>query len=315
MGAAHAAQTTDFKSYRLLTEIHIGGGGGHDYLSIDSAEGRLYVTHESQIEVIDLATDKLVGTVANTPGVHEFALAPDLQRGFASNGRNATASIVDLKSLQTLGTVSTGESPDAALFESVHNEVYTFNGRGRSATVFSAKTGTVLATIALPGKPEFAVNDAALGRLFNNIEDQDEVVAIDTSRHEIAATWPAAPCASASGLALDPARHRLFLGCENKLMVMMDANTGKVLASVPIEGGVDANAYDPGTQLAFSANGQGTVTIARAGEGVSLKVVQTLPTQNGARTMALDPTTHRIYLATDERGVANSFKIMVFGAE
>ncbi|MEA3207749.1 MAG: hypothetical protein QOE70_806 [Chthoniobacter sp.] len=311
-------------AYRFLKEIPIGGEGGWDYVSIDQASRRLFVTHATKVVVVDLDTDRIVGEIADTPGVHGFALAPELGRGFASNGKENKVSIVDLKTLQTLAKVETGENPDAILFEPVQGEVYAFNGRGKSATVFEAKTGRAVATIPLPGKPEFATTDAQAGRIFCNIEDKSVVVAIDIKTHAVVNTWPIAPGESASGMAIDTAHHRLFLGCENKLMVMMDSETGKVLASVPIGARVDANVFDPATQLAFSSNGEGNVTIAHEDTPEKLTVVQTLPTEPSARTMTFDPKTRRIYLPSAKlepvpgqrpKVVADTFKILVFGAE
>lgn len=299
--------------YHFIKEIPVGGEARWDYLSIDPDAHRLYVAHATVVSVIDLEKDAPVGEVTNTPGVHGFAIASKLGRGFASNGRENKASIVDLKTLQTISKVDTGENPDAILYVPAHDEVYTFNGRGKSATVFDAKSGKVLATIKLSGKPEFAVFDAKADRVYCNIEDKSELTAIDATKHEVAASWPIAPGEEASGLAFDPEHHRLFLGCGNKMMVMMDSTTGKVVTSVPIGEGVDANAFDPGTQLAFSSNGEGNATIAKLESPTKLTVVQTLPTEKGARTMALDPTTHNIYLAA--KSAQNGLKILVYGPE
>jgi DNA-binding beta-propeller fold protein YncE len=201
-----------------------------------------------------------------------------------------------------------------------------FNGRGQSATVIDAKSGKVVATVPLGGKPEFAQADSKAGRVYDNLEDKSEVVAIDTKTHEVVNRWPIAPGEEASGMAIDVAHHRLFLGCGNKLMVMLDNTSGKVVASVPIGDGVDANAFDPGTQLAFASCGNGTVTIAHEDAPDKLTVVQTLETQRGSRTMTIDPATHRIYLAAAQfdapaegqrrgRMVPGSFKILVYGME
>ncbi len=286
--------------YKLLAEIKIGGEGGWDYLSVDAAARRLYVTHATKVVVIDLDKNTVVGEIAPAPGVHGFAIAADLGLGFASNGRESTASIVDLKTLKIVNTVKTGENPDAILYEPVHHEVYTFNGRGKSATVFDAKTGEIRATIPLGGKPEFAVFDAKAGRIYNNIEDTSTVVAIDTAKHEVVATWPIAPGEEASGLAFDPAAQRLFIGCSNKMMVMMDATTGKVRANIPIGPGVDANSFDPKTGFAFASSSDGTLTVAKPGPGGTLTLVQSLKTPARSRTMTLDPVTHRIYIAAAE---------------
>jgi len=286
--------------YRQLEEISIGGEGGWDYLAVDAAARRLYVSHSTKVVVIDIDRDVVVGEIAPAPGVHGIALAPDLGRAFVSNGREATASIVDLKTLQITGTVKTGENPDAILYEPVHKEVYTFNGRSKSATVFDANTGDVRATIPLPGKPEFAVFDQKAGRIYNNIEDTSQLVAIDTETHAVVATWPIAPGEEASGLAFDPEGRRLFVGCANSRMLMVDATDGKVLASVPIGPGVDANAFDPATGLAFASSSDGTLTVARPEGRDGLSVVQTLATPRRSRTMTLDPKTHRLYVSAAE---------------
>jgi len=312
--------------YHYLKTIQIGGKGGWDYLSVDDAARRLYVSHATRIVIIDLDQDALAGEIGDTMGVHGFAIAPDLRRGFSSNGKEDTASVVDLNKLITLSKVNTGPNPDAIVYEPGRQEVYTFNGRGQSATVFDAKSGGIVTNVPLPGKPEFAVADPAAGRIFDNIEDKSVLVSIDTSTHQVANTWPIAPGEEASGLAIDPAHHRLFAGCHNKLMVMMDSATGKVITSVPIGAGVDACAFDPATGFAFSSCGDGTVTVAHEDSPDKLTVVQTLATEKGARTMALDPKTHRLYLATAKfeppdpnhpdkrpRIIPDTFKILVYG--
>jgi len=315
--------------YHFTKEILVGGDGGWDYLSVDSVNRRLYVSHATKVVVIDLDKEEVAGEIADTPGVHGLAPAPDLQKGFSSNGRENKASVVDLKTLQTLSKVDTGANPDGMLYEPGQHEVYMFNGRGQSATVIDAKSDKVVATIPLGGKPEFAQADSAAGRVYNNLEDKSEVVAIDIKKHEVVNRWPIAPGEEASGMAIDLAHHRLFLGCGNKMMVMMDSTSGRVVASVPIGQGVDANAFDPGTQLAFSSCGDGTVTIAHEDAPDKLTVVQTLKTERGAKTMTLDPKTHKIYLASAKfeaqpeqapgsprqrpKMVPGSFKILVYG--
>jgi len=317
--------------YHFIKEIPVGGEGGWDGLTADSAAQRLYVSQATRVVVIDLAKDQVVGEITNTPGVHDIAVAPKLNRGFSSNGRENKVSIFDLKTLQTTSKVDTGPNPDAILFEPGQNEVYAFNGRGQSATVIAADSGKVVTTISLGGKPEFAGADPGSGRVFDNLEDKSEVAAIDTRTHSVTNRWPIAPGEAASGIGLDPKNHRLFLGCDNKLMVMMDSTDGKVLATVPIGEGVDGAAFDPGTQLAFASCGDGTTTIAKEEGPDKLTVVQTLQTERGARTMALDPTTHKIYLATAKFGpqpepangerrrrppiIPGTFKILVYGME
>ncbi len=295
LAVLHAAHG---QNYKLLESIPLGGEGGWDYLSIDADARKLYVTHASKIVVVDLTRNKVVGDIADTPGVHGFAIAPELGRGFSSNGAESRVSVIDLITLKTITQVKTGENPDAILHEPARAEVCTFNGRGKSATVIDAKTGKVMATVLLSGKPEFAAADASSGRIFCNIEDKNEVAVIDSKTHSVIASWPLAPGEEPTGMALDAAHRRLFVGCHNKMMSMLDADTGKIIATVPIGVGVDACAFSDATQLAFASCGDGTLTIAKEETPDKLIVVQTLTTERGARTMALDPKTQRIYTCT-----------------
>jgi YVTN family beta-propeller protein len=278
--------------------------------------------------VIDIDKDAVVGEITNTPGIHGLAPAPELQRGFTSNGRENKCSIVDLKTLQTIDKVDTDQGPDGMLYDPGQQEAYMFNGRGQSATVIDAKAGKVVATISLGGRPESAAVDPKGGRVYDNLEDKNEVVAIDSKTHTVADRWSIAPGEEPAGMAIDVLHHRLFVGCHNKLMLMVDNTNGKVVASVPIGQGVDFSCFDPGTQLAFSSCGDGTVTIAHEDSPDKLTVIQTLTTERGARTMALDPKTHRIYLASAKfeapaagapgggrerpRMVPDTFKILVY---
>ena len=318
-------------SYKLLKEIPVGGEGGWDYLTVDESARRLYVSHATKVEVIDIDKEAVVGQIADTAGVHGIAVAPRLGLGFTSNGRENKASIFDLSTLKTTSKVDTGENPDAILYEEGQEEVYTFNGRGRSATVFKAKTGKVMATIPLSSKPEFSVADTQAGRIYCNLEDKSAVAVIDAKAHKVLSTWPIAPGEEPSGMAYDAQNKRLFLGCGNKLMVMMDSETGKVLSSVPIGQGVDATKFDSGTMLAFCSCGDGTVTIAHEDSPDKLTVVQTIKTEPRARTMALDTKTHKIYLASARFGAATdqpsggkkgrpsavpgTYKVLVYGME
>ena len=282
--------------YKTLKEIPIGGEGGWDYVSLDSTARKLYLSHATKVIVVDLEKGKISGEILDTPGVHGFAIAPELGRGFSSNGKENKVSIVDLKTLKTLSKISTGENPDAILYDPKQQEVYAFNGRSKSATIIQAKTGKIVATLPLPGKPEFAAVDPEARRVYVNIEDKSRVVAIDTVKHVIASNWSVAPGDTPSALSIDLKNHRLFIGCENLKMVMMDSTTGRVITSVPIEKGVDANAFDSASMMVFSSNGSGTVTVAHEQSPDSLQVIQTLKTEKGARTLALDPLTKNIYL-------------------
>jgi DNA-binding beta-propeller fold protein YncE len=311
-------------TYHFLKEIPVSGGGGWDCLSIDEAARRLYVSHATKVVVIDIDKNTVVGEIADTPGVHGLAVVPLLQRGFTSNGKENKASIVDLMTLKTLSKVDTGENPDIIMYEPGQEEVYAFNGKSHSATVIEPKSGKVVATIPLSGKPEFGASDPAAGRVYCNMEDKSVVDVIDTKTHKVVSSWPIAPGDEPTGLAIDRVHHRLFISCHSEVMVMMDSTTGKVITTVPIGAEVDGTEFDPGTQLAFSSNGGATVTIAHEDSPDKLTVVQTLKTEDGARTMALDTTTHRIYLATakfgsetDAKGrpkmIPGTFKILVYG--
>jgi len=284
------------QNYKLVTEIPIGGEGGWDILSIDSASHRLYLSHSTKVVVVDLEKNAVAGEIADTPGVHAFLAVPELNRGFSSNGRENKASVVDLATLKTTAKVDTGESPDAMAYEPKSGELYIFNHRGNSVTVIEAKSAKVVTTIELGGSPEFGVTDSKAGRVYCNLEDKNEVVAIDTAKHAVVARWSLAPGQEPTGIAFDAAHHRLFAACNNKMMVMLNTETGKVVATVPIGSGTDGCAFDEKTQLAFASCGEGVTTIAKEESPEKLTVVQTLKTEPRARTMELDPRTHRIYL-------------------
>jgi YVTN family beta-propeller protein len=282
--------------YRFITEIPIGGEGGWDILTIDSAASRLYLSHATKVVVVDLNTNTVAGEVADTPGVHAFLPVPEVGRGFSSNGKESRSSVVDLTTLKTISKIDTGPNPDAIVYEPRHGEVYVFNHTGNSVTVINSKAATVSATIPLGGSPEFAAVDEAAGRIYCNIEDKSEVAVIDTDKHEVVAHWSLAPGEEPSGIALDARHHRLFSGCHNKMMVMLNTQSGKVVQTVPIGAGVDGCAFDDARQFAFASCGDGTTTIAKEEAPDKLTVLQTLKTERGARTMALDPKTHSIYL-------------------
>jgi YVTN family beta-propeller protein len=286
------------EAYHLVKEIPIGGEGSWDILTIDSAASRLYLSHATKVVVVDLNTNSVTGEIADTPGVHAFVAVPEVQRGFSSNGKESKSSIVDLTTLKTTSKIDTGLNPDAIVYEPRHGEVYVFNHTGNSVTVINSKTATVSATIPLGGTPEFAAVDQAAGRVYCNVEDKSEVAVIDADKHEVVARWSLSPGEEPSGIAFDATHHRLFAGCHNKVMVMLDTESGKVVGSVPIGSGVDGCAFDDATQLAFASCGDGTTTIAKEQAPNKLAVVQILKTERGARTMALDPKTRRIYLPT-----------------
>jgi len=285
--------------YHLLKKYPLGGEGGWDYLTLDSAARRLYIARATRVMVVDADSGKLVGEIPDTPGVHGIALAPELGRGFTSNGREGTVSIFELKDLKVLGRVKVGENPDAILYDSASGRVFVFNGRSRDASVIDAAAGTVVGTIPLEGKPEFGVSDGQ-AKVFVNLEDTSQVAALDSRRLSVVARWPLAPCQEPTGLAMDQKNRRLFAGCSNKLMAVLDADSGRVVTTLPIGAGVDAGAFDPETGLAFSSNGDGTLTVVHEDSPNAFRVLENAPTQPRARTMALDAKTHQIFLVTAE---------------
>jgi len=283
--------------YHVIKTLPLGGEGGWDMLTVDSDARRLYISRSTHVMVVDIDTDKLIGDIPDTPGVHGIAVAPELNRGFISDGRANTATIFDLKTLKVLGQVKTGTNPDAILYDPASRRVFTFNGSSKDATVFDAISSEVLGTIALSGKPEFSTADGH-GKVYVNIEDTSEVVEIDSRKLAVMKRSSLKPCEEPTGMGFDPEHHRVFAGCHNKVMVILDAEAGKVLGTLPIGGGVDGNGFDPGTGLAFSSNGDGTLTVVRESSPGNFEVAETVTTQRGARTMATDPKTHRIYLPT-----------------
>lgn len=286
--------------YHIVGHINVGGDGGWDYLTVDSASRRLYVSHATHVVVIDLDSEKVIGDIPDTPGVHGIAIVPDLNRGFISNGRGNNVTVFDLKTLKMTSQIPTGQNPDAIIYEPKSKMVYTLNGRSKDATVIDAATGTVKSTIPLGGKPEFAVVDGH-GGLWANIEDTHEIAVFDTAKASVAGRYLLEGCEEPSGLALDAKRHRLFSVCGNKVMVVSDPAAGKILATLPIGEGSDGAAFDPGSGLAFSSNGEGNITVVGESGG-KYKVSGTVPSQRSARTIAIDPTTHKLYLPAAKLG-------------
>lgn len=285
----------------MIDRIKLGGEGGWDYLNVDGAARRLYVSRGTHVMVVDIDSDTLVGDIPDTPGVHGIALAPELGRGFTSNGKAGTSTIFDLKTLSKIADVKTGDNPDCIIYDPASKNVFTFNGRSGDATAFEALTGSVTATIPLGGKPEYAVSDGA-GKVYANLEDKNEVVEIDTAKLAVTKHFPIAPCDGPSGIAMDTAKHIVFSGCHNKMMTALDVSSGAVIATIPIGKGVDANAFDPVTGYALSSNGEGNITVAKQNDKGGFDVIETVETQPSARTMALDKTTHKIYLSAAQYG-------------
>jgi DNA-binding beta-propeller fold protein YncE len=295
------AQTS---GYHVAKRIAVGGEGGWDYLTVDAAARRLYVSHATHVVVVDLAGDTVVGDIANTPGVHGIAIAPDLGRGFVSSGRDSSVTIFDLRTLAVISRVNVGaRNPDAIVYEPVSHRVFTMNGGTANATAVDAATGATVGMVALNGRPEFAVADGQ-GKIFLNLEDSSAVVALDARTLQVTGRWPLAPCEEPSGLAMDREHRRLFSVCSNRMMAVLDANTGRVITTLPTGGGTDGAAFDPGTGLAFSSNGEGTLTVVREESPDRFTVLDNVQTQRSARTVGLDERTHRLYLSAAELGPA-----------
>lgn len=321
--AAAPAAAAEADGYRLLKTIPVPGDGGWDYLAVDEAARRVYVSHGTQVEVLDADSGEVKGKIPDTAGVHGIALAPGLGRGFTSNGRANTVTIFDLKTLRKLGEARTGKNPDAILYDPATRQVFAFNGGSASATVIDAAKGTVAGTIELGGRPEFAVSDGA-GLVFVNIEDKDELLKIDARKREVLERWPLAPGKAPASLALDRANRRLFVGCRNQLLAVVNADSGKVLTTLPVGERVDATAYDAEAGLVFSACGDGTAAVVRQDGPDKYRVVETIKTRPGSKTLALDGKTHRLFIpaATFKPGATpkarpttepGSFVVLVYG--
>ncbi len=322
------ARTSASSGYHLLKKIEVGGEGGWDYLFADSEAQRLYVSHATKVVVIDIKTEKVVGEIPNTNGVHGIAIAEKLGRGFTSNGRDDSVTIFDLKTLKKLSDVKVGKNPDCIIYDEASGRVFAFNRGSSSVTAIDAADGKVAGTIDLGGHPEFATADGK-GMVFVNLDDKSEVVPIDSRKLVARAHWSVAPGEDPSGMAIDRKTRRLFVVCGNKKMIILNADSGKVTAELPIGEGTDAAGFDAGEKLAFSSNGEGTLTIVREDAPDKFSVVENVTTQRGARTMAVDAKTHRVFLPTAQYGetpaptperprprpaiVPNSFVILVFG--
>ena len=295
--------------YSVVKKISIAGTGSWDYLMVDEAARRLYVSHGTQVEVIDIDALTVVGNVPKTPGVHGVAIAPEFGRGFVSDGQANAVTIFDLKTLKPIADVPTGQKPDAIIYDPATSRVFAFNGESKSATAIDAASGKVAGTVDLQGGPEYAAADGS-GFVYNNLEDESLVLKINSRELKVEQRWPTAPCSSPSSMAMDRANRRLFVGCRSKVMAVLDADTGKVITTLPIGDHVDATAFDAATKLIFNSNGEGTVTVIHEDSPDKYSLVETVKTAPRAKTMALDPKTHRLFLSTAENG---QFEVLVVG--
>ena len=295
---AAAAIVADYKVARTWK---LGGDGGWDYLTVDSDGHRLFIARATRVMVIDTESGKQLGEIPDTPGVHGVSLVPELGRGFTSNGREDTVSVFDLKTLALQQKITVGNGPDAIVYDPFSKRVFTFNGRGHDTTAVDASKGEVVGKLDLGGKPEFAATDAK-GTVWVNIEDKSELVAFDPVKLVVKSRWKLADCEEPTGLSLDRKNRRLFAGCGNKKMAIVNADNGNAVASPAIGDGCDATAFDADFDLAFASAGDGTVTVIHEDSADKFSVLQTVTTQKGARTMALDSKTHQVFTVTAKVG-------------
>jgi DNA-binding beta-propeller fold protein YncE len=298
-----APQSSGGSGYHLIKKVKLGGAGGWDYLEVDPATHRLFITRATHVIVVDPDQGKIIGDIPDTQGVHGIAFANEFNKGFTTNGRSSNSTIFDLTSLKAIGSAQTDNGPDGLIYDPFSKRAFSFNGDANSSTAIDAASGKAAGTVALGGGPEFAASDNK-GNIFVNLEDKSALAKFDAKTLQVENTWPLAPCESPSGLAIDAAHEILVVGCRNKLMTFVDGNSGKILGTVPIGQGVDANRFDPVTGYAFASCGDGTLTIAHEDSPTTFSIVETIPTQRGARTMALDYATHNVYLVTAELGAA-----------
>jgi DNA-binding beta-propeller fold protein YncE len=312
--AGALAQAQNPSGYKVSRRITLGGEGGWDYLTFDGEARRLYIARATRVMVIDADSGKQVGEIPNTAGVHGVALVQKLGRGVTSNGKEDTATVFDLKTLAPIAKVKTGGKPDAILFDPFSGLVLTFNGNSSDATLIDPAKAEAVATIALPGKPETGVSDGK-GKVFVNLENRSEIAVIDVAARKVLASWPLTGCEEPTGLALDLVNHRLFSGCHNATLVVMDADSGRVVQTLAIGNGVDAAAYDPQAGLVFTSNGEGNISVIRQLGPDKYSSLAKVPTQKGARTMALDTGRHVLYTvanaAADASGKPGAFELIV----
>jgi DNA-binding beta-propeller fold protein YncE len=298
---AQAIVDAPIAPYHVIAAHTLGGDGGWDYISLDTVYHRLFVARSDRVMVIDEESGKLLGEITGLHRTHGVAFSYPAGHGFVTGSGDSSVTMFDLATLKVLGTTKADAGADALIFDPASSHIFSFNGGANSSTVVDGSSGQRVASIALGGRPEFAAADG-MGKVFVNLEDSSAMVEIDAKTNKVTRRWPLAPCESPSGLTIDVAHHRLFSGCENKMMAISDYQTGKVIATVPIGTGVDANRFDPATGLAFASNGEGTITVVREESPEKFTVLQTIATAPGARTMEIDRTSHRLFTVTARFG-------------
>jgi YVTN family beta-propeller protein len=318
--------------YHLLKKYDLGAAPGGkeywDYITLDAATHRLYISHNTEVKIVDADNGSVVGSIPDLKRVHGIALVPDLGRGFISDGGADEAVVFDLKTLKVTNHIKTGGNPDCIIYDPASKHVFTMNGKTNNSSVIDPSSLAVIATIPMGGRPEYAVADGK-GMVYDNIEDKNEVVALDSRANVVKARWPIAPAAEATAIDMDVQHKRLFIGGRNKILAMMDADTGKVIQTFPIGSGVDTNTYEPETGLLFTAVREGVLHIFHEDSPDKFSVVETVKTEFGARNMALDPKTHKLFIDTADFGpapaptteqpnpqptpVSGTFRLLVYG--
>jgi YVTN family beta-propeller protein len=305
----------------LVKSVTLGGDTFWDAVTFDHSSGHLFITHGSHVVVVDAKTYDVAGDIPDVAGAHQVAIG--LAKGFATSGTNNSVVVFDPSTLKVTGTIAVGTRPDGTIFDPFSRRVFTFNAGSKDSTVIDVASGTVDGTVALGGKPEFGISDGH-GRIFDNIEDKSEIAVVDTKKMDVVARWPLAPCESPSGIAMDRLRARLFVACENEMMAVVNAKTGKVVTTVPTGKGADGAGFDPATRDVFVPNGEGKLSVIHQDTADKYHLVENVPTQFGVRTMDFDPTTHRIFSATADltpdpgkrppyKMTPGSFRLVVFG--
>jgi DNA-binding beta-propeller fold protein YncE len=295
--------------YHLLKKVSIPGAGGWDYVTVDAAARRVYISHATQVEIIDADTNEIVGKIPGTPGVHGVALAQEFSRGFITAAKGDAVIIFDLKTLKTIGQVKVGKKPDAIIYDPATKRVFAMNGDGDSTTAINAAVGTIDGTVDLGGGPEFSAVDGK-GNLYVNLEEENLLVHIDTQGLKVKDRWPVAPCQAPSSMAFDAQSRRLFLGCRSNVMAVVDADNGKVVATYPIGDHVDASFFDPATKLVLHSLGEGNVAVFHQDSADKYSFVENVATNKGSKTMGFDPKTHHLFVPSNQQG---AFTILVLG--
>ncbi len=295
--------------YELVKKVAVPGSGGWDYVTVDDASRRVFISHSTQVDVLDADAYTIVGTVPNTPGVHGVAVSSEFGRGYASAGKSDSVVAFDLKTLKPLGEIKVGKKPDAIIYEPLTKRIYVMNGDSDNITVLNAKDGSLAGTIALGGGPEFAVSDGK-GNLYVNLEEQNETLHIDVNSLKVVDRWPLAPCATPTALSMDIENRRLFVGCRSRHLAVLNAETGKVVFTAPIGERVDAGAFDSTTKLVYLSTGDGKVSVFHQDSPDKYSLVQAIETKTGGKTMGYDPKTAHVFVPTSENG---AMQVLVFG--